>query len=310
MRETTVSKGDFILRSRYALPAKLVLLVTCAGFFVILGIGASAGGQSPKANRPQKPSAESPLAPQAASGNGEKIFAASCAGCHGLDGRGGERATNIAEGHVQGLSDAQIFGFIEHGITGTGMPSFHALSDADIKSVVAYLRTLQGAKKNISLPGDPKRGKILFFGKAGCSACHMAAGHGGFIASDLSNYARTHSADDTRSAITNPNPNGDRLARTATVTTRGGEKYSGRIRNEDNFSLQLQSLDGTFHFFAKSEIQGTEYSSQPLMPSNYGSVLVSEELNDVISYLMNVANGGESDNPKAGTPEEGPEDEQ
>jgi hypothetical protein len=30
----------------------------------------------------------------------------------------------------------------------------------------------------------------------------------------------------------------------ATVTTRGGKKYTGRIRNEDNFSLQLQTLDG------------------------------------------------------------------
>jgi cytochrome c oxidase cbb3-type subunit 3 len=289
---------------------KFVLLATYAGFCVILGIGASAGGQSAQANRPQKPSAASPIVSEAAPGNGEKIFAASCAGCHGLDGRGGERAPNIAEGHVQGLSDDQIFGIIEHGITGTGMPSFHALSDADIKSVVAYLRTLQGAKTNISLPGDPKGGKTLFFGKAGCSGCHMAAGQGGFIASDLSNYARTHSADEIRSALTKPNPNGDRLARTATVTTRDGEKYSGRVRNEDNFSLQLQSLDGTFHFFAKPEIQGMEYSSQPLMPSNYGSVLVSEELNDVISYLMNVANGGEAGNPKAGTPEEGPEDEQ
>jgi putative heme-binding domain-containing protein len=197
-------------------------------------------------------------------------------------------------GRVQRLSDDQIFGIIQHGITGTGMPSFHSLAEPQIKSVVAHLRVLQGAKETMSLPGDSARGKALFFGKAGCSSCHMAAGQGGFIASDLSGYARTHSADETRTAIINPNPNGDRLARAATVTTHDGEKYMGRVRNEDNFSLQLQDLDGTFHFFAKSEIQGVEYSTQSLMPSNYGSTLSSDELNDLISFMMSVANGSKS----------------
>jgi hypothetical protein len=35
-------------------------------------------------------------------------------------------------------------------------------------------------------------------------------------------------------------------------------KYSGRVRNEDNFSLQLQTLDGAFHLFMKSELRSFE----------------------------------------------------
>jgi putative heme-binding domain-containing protein len=246
------------------------------------------------AQRPKQPAPAQP----AASPHGEKLFAASCAGCHGLDARGGERAPNITVGRVQRLSDIQMFGIIEHGITGTGMPAFHSLTDSEIKSLVAHLRTLQGATKTVSLPGDPQRGKTLFFGRPKCSNCHMVAGRGGFIASDLSGYARTHSVDEIRSAITSPNPYGDRQARAATVTTRDGEKSVGRVRNEDNFSLQLQSLDGAFHFFAKSDIQSVEYNSQSLMPADYGSTLSPEELNDLISYLINAANGSESGTPK------------
>jgi len=74
-----------------------------------------------------------------------------------------------------------------------------------------------------------------------------------------------------------------------TATTRGGEKYVGRIRNEDNFSLQLQTLDGTFFFVDKSDLEGLD-STQTLMHSDYGSTLSSGELNDVVSYLMRVAN--------------------
>jgi cytochrome c oxidase cbb3-type subunit III len=223
------------------------------------------------------------------SSGGKQTFASTCANCHGLDGRGGERAPNIADrANVQRLSDAQISHIIENGIPGTGMPAFHSLDSSHIKAVVTYLRTLQGTGKPVKLPGNPARGEIIFLGKAGCSGCHMAAGKGGFIASDLSVYARTRTVEQIRNQITAPR-NNDQRARMATAILRSGEKYTGRVRNEDNFSLQLQTLDGVFHFFGKSEIEGLEYSSQPLMPSNFGSTLSPDELNDVVSYLMSLA---------------------
>jgi cytochrome c oxidase cbb3-type subunit 3 len=221
---------------------------------------------------------------------GKQTFASTCTGCHGLDGRGGERAPNIAESQkIQQLSDAQIAHIIENGVPGTGMPAFHSLEGSTVKAVITYLRTLQGTKKAANLPGDPDRGETVFFGKAGCSSCHMAAGKGGFIASDLSGYARSHAVEQIRSAITRPTPGNDRQARMVTVTTHAGEKYVGRIRNEDNFSLQLQTLDGTFYFVDKSDLARLE-NSQTLMPLDYGSTLSSDELNDVVSYLMRVAN--------------------
>jgi len=180
------------------------------------------------------------------------------------------------------------------------MPAFHSLESSSIKAVVTYLRTLQGANTPVKLPGDPQRGEAIFFGKAGCSGCHMAAGKGGFIASDLSGYARTHNLEEIRSAILTPAPSGDRQARLVTVILRGGEKYVGRIRNEDNFSLQLQALDGTFHFMAKDNLADLQYNSQPLMPSDYSSTLRPNELDDVVSYLMRVAkaNSSQPETPK------------
>ncbi|MGA2745051.1 MAG: c-type cytochrome [Candidatus Sulfotelmatobacter sp.] len=227
------------------------------------------------------------------SARGRQIFASTCANCHGLDGRGGERAPNIVENpKVQKLSDAGIAHIIENGIPGAGMPAFHSLEAADVQAVVAYVRTLQGTRQTVKLPGDPLRGETIFFGKAGCSGCHMAAGKGGFIASDLSGYTHSHTAEQIRLAITSPAPGNDRQARLVTAITRGGEKVVGRVRNEDNFSLQLQTLDGTFYSVTKSELQGLEYNSQTLMPSDYNSTLSSDDLNDIVSYLMKVANVG------------------
>ncbi|MGA2920286.1 MAG: c-type cytochrome [Candidatus Sulfotelmatobacter sp.] len=239
-----------------------------------------------------------------ASTRGKQTFSSTCAGCHGLDGRGGERAPNIAENpRVQRLSHAEIARIIENGLPGTGMPAFRSLGHSDINGVITYLRTLQGAKKTVKLPGDAKRGETIFFRKAGCSGCHMIGGKGGFIASDLSGYARSHAVEQTRTAIISPSP-GNRKPLMVTATMRGGEKYVGRILNEDNFSLQLQTLDGTFHFLLKADSEMLTFSSQTAMHMDYASTLSPNELDDVVSYLMSVSNPN-----AAGTPTKVEEEE-
>ena len=228
---------------------------------------------------------------------GARLFAATCASCHGLDGRGGERAPDIAQRQeVQRLSDAQLVGIIQEGVPGTGMPAFHSLRASQIQGLVAYLRTLQGRNKTPTLPGDPEHGRLAFI-KTGCSDCHMVAGSGGFLASDLSSYGHTHSEDEIRNAITRPNQGVE--ARTVTVKTRDGHSYSGRVRNEDNFSLQLQGHDGTFYFLAKSDLAEISYSPQSLMPSDYGARLSPKEVNDIISFLIKSASDSKSDESSA-----------
>lgn len=216
---------------------------------------------------------------------GQSVFSSVCASCHGLDGRGGERAPNIAQKpDVQRLSDDALVRIIGDGLPGTGMPAFRSLSSSDVKAVVSYLRVLQGAGERVSLPGDPGRGKAVFFGKGKCSECHMVGGSGGFIASDLSGYARTHSLNEVRKAITEPAPLLE--GRGAIATTRDGQKYAGRIRNEDNFSVQLQTLDGAFHFLSKTDLDRLDPDSRILMPANYASTLSARELDDLVSYLV------------------------
>src|SRR5205823_3458691 len=97
--------------------------------------------------------------------SGKQVFAASCAGCHGLDGMGGERAPNIvANPQVQKLQVTEIVRIVSNGVPGTGMPPFQRLGKPAIISVVAYLRDLQGKRQAAPLPGDPKRGEAIFFG--------------------------------------------------------------------------------------------------------------------------------------------------
>lgn len=214
-------------------------------------------------------------------------FAASCAGCHGLDGRGGERAPNIAtRKEVLRLSDDTLSGIIQNGIAGTGMPAFRQLEKSRINAIVGYLRILQGKIESSKLPGDPNAGKRLFFGTAQCSRCHAIQGDGGIIGSDLFGYAGSLSSDELREGISEAGTAGSRLHKLVAIKLGDGQKLEGVIRNEDNFSAQLQTLDGTFHSVRKSSSDASQTTTQITLLTDYIGALNSAELNDIVSYLM------------------------
>lgn len=209
-----------------------------------------------------------------------------CASCHGLDGRGGERAPDIAQsGAVQSLSDEKLRHIVEQGVPGTGMPPFHSLRRAEVEAVISYLRVLQGKGPTAALPGDAARGRSLFFGALGCSSCHMVGGQGGFIAADLSAYAGSHNAAEVKNALTHSGPDLQSSIKHVAVTTRSGDKFDGLIRNEDNFSIQLQAMDGTFHFFLKSDVSGVTPLPSIMPTQDVGSVSITDS-NDLVKFLV------------------------
>jgi cytochrome c oxidase cbb3-type subunit III len=222
---------------------------------------------------------------------GPALFVTNCAACHGADGRGGERGPDLATAsEVQQLPDSALTRIIQHGISGMGMPAFSLLAPKEVKAIVDYLRVLQGKRGGVqlSLPGDKHAGESLFFGKAQCSTCHMVNGKGGFIASDLSLYGSHETIDQIRGVITDPKGKLPARSNATTVVTRGGERITGIVRSNDNFSIALQTLDGAFHFLQKSDLQEIDLGAHSLMPDNYASTLSSHELNDVISYILSI----------------------
>lgn len=230
---------------------------------------------------------------------GRQDFVSLCSGCHGLDGKGAERAPNIAaDPNVQRLNDTAITNIISEGIAGTAMPPFHTLGASRIQSILLYLRQLQGNKKSSNSAGDPIAGKRIFFGEGQCSSCHMVEGVGGFLGPDLSVYGASHSAEETLSAILEPSRNLGGKKSAVTATTLDRTLITGIVRNEDNFSIQLQTENGAFYFLKKSDLQGLDGQSRSLMPSDYGQKLRPQQLQDLASYLARSAEARKQDRKK------------
>src|SRR5689334_14847252 len=72
---------------------------------------------------------------------GRARFNVRCAGCHGQDGLGGERAPAIGKGSQTGLDDDKTLRkLIRQGLADKGMPAFD-LPAGEFDSVVAFARS-------------------------------------------------------------------------------------------------------------------------------------------------------------------------
>ena len=228
--------------------------------------------------------------PRDAVSQAKATYESICASCHGLDGHGGERGPDIAtRPEVVDKKDAELAEILKNGKTAAGMPAFAGFGDTRIDGLVAYLRTLQGRGDEAPVPGDSTNGKALFFGKAKCANCHMAGGQGGFFAEDLTSYASRMNANEVRAKILNPDRDIDPRRGMVRIVLVDSSTLSGTVRNEDNFSLQLQTLDGVFHLLNKTDIRTQTYAGKSAMPSDYASILSPSEMNDLVSYLLRVS---------------------
>jgi len=84
------------------------------------------------------------LPPMAAAQSGADTYKAKCAMCHGADGSGKAAmgTKDLGSAEIQKMSDADLTGVVTNGKG--KMPAYKGkLTDAQIKDVVAYIRTLK-----------------------------------------------------------------------------------------------------------------------------------------------------------------------
>lgn len=83
---------------------------------------------------------------------GSKVYEENCVQCHKPDGSGGDvtvdgkelDAASLISEHMTKHDDAKIIEHISEGVPDDGMPAFKdKLSEAQLRAVVAHIRTLQ-----------------------------------------------------------------------------------------------------------------------------------------------------------------------
>jgi cytochrome c oxidase cbb3-type subunit III len=143
------------------------------------------------------PRADSEVVPPSEVLDFNVLYGQNCAGCHGVEGKGGA-AIALANPVFLAIADESVIRrTASNGVTGTPMPAFAQsaggmLTDKQIDAIVNGIRSW--AKPNAlgdqtppsytaQISGDPQRGGDAY--RTYCSSCHGTNGRGGRKASSI-----------------------------------------------------------------------------------------------------------------------------
>ena len=219
--------------------------------------------------------------------NGGRLYRGNCVNCHGPDG---DFIPGVDFSHgkfVRAASDDDISHAIINGIPGAGMPA-HNFSEQQADLVVAYVRSLaQTAGHYSGAAGDPGRGRSIVEGKGQCLTCHRVNGSGSRVGPDLSDIGQIRRAGEFEQSLLDPDADIAPTNRFFRVVTRNGTTFTGKLLNEDTFTMQFMDPKERLLSFQKSEIREFSFIQKSSMPS-YKDKLSSQELADVVSYLTSL----------------------
>ena len=221
--------------------------------------------------------------------NGGRLYQSSCSGCHGPAGDA-LPGVELARGQFRrGTSDTDLIAIIQTGIPGTAMPP-NSFSDQEAAHVVAYLRNMSavrtgGAPTVLRGVGDPARGKALFEGKGQCTTCHRVHGRGPRLAPDLSEVGATRPLPELHEALLDPSATMRPGNRPFQVVTRDARMITGRLLNQDSFSIQMLDSNERLVSFQKTNLREHGFIRTSPMPS-YRDTLTMQEVDDLVGYLV------------------------
>ena len=217
---------------------------------------------------------------------GRRLFRANCAVCHGPEGDSVPGA-DLAHGkYRRASSDDDLFRIIKSGIPGTAMPP-HTFGGYQMGALVGYLRYMATSARSGSGKGDAVRGKAIFEGKGGCLNCHRVGDNGSRVGPDLSDIGDLRRGGELERSILEPDAEVLPQNRTFHVTTQDGTKLSGRLLNQDGFTVQFMDSKERLVSFVKSDLKDYGFVDKSPMPSYQGR-LSTDELADLVTYLASL----------------------
>jgi putative heme-binding domain-containing protein len=227
---------------------------------------------------------------------GQRLFLANCSGCHGPDGDAVSGVDLGRNKFKRASSDEDLVRIIKTGIPGTGMPP-HNFADfppgtpsavSQTEAIVAYMHYMADSVGESTVSrGDVTRGKAIFEGKGQCLTCHRVDGTGSRLGPDLTEIGARHRTVELERSILQPDAEILMQNRSFRILTRAGVTVTGRLLNQDTFTVQMIDAKDRLLSFSKSDLKEYSFIDKSPMPS-YRDKLSSAELVDLLSYLTSL----------------------
>ena len=259
-----------------------------SGLVFLCAVALSAQQQAPHGDLAADKVAEQYIGDDKAIEAGHELYLSVCSGCHGPTAEGGRGPNLITARNARRASNEELFTMIKNGIPGSDMPP-SPLPEEQIWQMAAFVRNLSAPAYLQSVRGDYEAGKAVYYGKGGCTKCHMIRGEGGFLGPDLTNIGVSSNMAGLREAIFEPNKRFTDGFRPVVVTTKDGKKIQGVAKNNSNYSIQVLDNSGKLHLLDKNDVSEAFFREKTWMPANYSERLSEAEQNDLLAFLAKQA---------------------
>lgn len=236
--------------------------------------------------------------------HGEKLFRKkkSCFACHQLEDEGGLLGPDLSRAGFS-YTPEWIFTWVgnpQRIKPHSKMPNL-GLNNEECRAITAFLASLngEGIKKKwdayLASPGDPVKGKKLFFdseGKADCGKCHTVNGEGGKVGPRLSFVGTSRTQAFLLESILNPKAVITSGYASILILTKKGKFITGVKLNEDDSSIDLMDKEGNALHIPKSDIKKFKTQKISIMPGNFKDILTQDEVRHLLAYLgtLKIAN--------------------
>lgn len=220
--------------------------------------------------------------------NGEQLYKQNCIECHGPEGNE-VPDVDLGRGRFRrATTDPELIGIVLRGIPNTAMPP-NNFSEAQASAIVQYLRAR--ASRAAASAGNAANGRALFTGKGTCTTCHRVNGSGARTAPDLSDIGRLRNSTDIERAMLEPDFAVVPSNRFVRLVTRDGTTITGRLLNQDMFTVQLIDSKEQLRSLMRADLKEFTFVDKSPMPS-YRGKLSPSEIADLVSYLVSLQGGG------------------
>jgi putative heme-binding domain-containing protein len=231
-------------------------------------------------------------------GSGKADFQRICSGCHSVDRATSQRMTRAewaavvsdmvargAQGSSAELDNVVSYLSVNFGKSNSSPSSVAPVPPAHTSASAAQV----AAEEEAPLSAEEISKATRLIQQNGCLSCHRVGEAGSYVGPALDGVGAHRTPEQLHASLQSPKKEVLPENRTVRLVSIDGKTVTGRLLNQDGFSVQLIDSSGQLRSFSRSGLREFTIVTTNPMPS-YADKLSAQDLDDLVRYL-NSLNG-------------------